>query len=102
MIASFLAIPIHAETLNASDVYYVTDNANVLSQSTVEKIKNFNGALEQQCCQAGTAEGPLLRPKLLDDWLCIPGHAPPYSAARPLGCSAQASESAGNESLLHV
>ena len=52
MIASFLAIPIHAETLNASDVYYVTDNANVLSQSTVEKIKNFNGALEQQCSGA--------------------------------------------------
>ena len=52
MITSFLVIPIHAETLNASDVYYVTDNADVLSQSTVEKIKNFNGALEQQCSGA--------------------------------------------------
>lgn len=49
VIIGLSSLSVFAETLNVSEIYYVTDNANVLSQTTVEKIKNYNGALEQQC-----------------------------------------------------
>lgn len=78
IVISLTAISANAETLNASDVYYVTDNANVLSQSTVEKIKNYNGALEQQCNGAqivvatvkytGGVDSDVYAMKLFNNW----------------------------------
>lgn len=38
--------------VSPSDEFYVTDNANVLSNETEQMIINYNGALEQQCSGA--------------------------------------------------
>ena len=75
---SMMVTSAYAETLNASDVYYVTDNANVLSQTTVERIKNYNGALEQQCDGAqivvatvkytGGVDSDVYAMKLFNNW----------------------------------
>lgn len=48
LVVSVAAFPAFA-VVEASDAFYVTDEAGVLSEETAQTICNYNGALETQC-----------------------------------------------------